>query len=185
MKPDDIDRLELAWLQVLREEKNDKSTALRSHHYQDPARNIKYQGEHMESTKKIENTLRHELDNWLRWGRKKDYLPVSFRCPLGFMYKSTDVHQASIDRTTTPNDIEAVRFERIVVGLPERHRMAFVMYQLERAAVEGKVYIKITRGDAARLLGVQVRQYHYMVNQAHSMILREWTKEQRPAAEVD
>lgn len=128
----------------------------------------------MQGTKEIESLLRHELDNWIRWGTRRDYLPPSFKCPVGFLFKSTDVHHEPVYRAPRVNDIEAARFEKIVVGLPERHRQAFVMYHLERASVKGKVFIHIGRGDAAKLLGVQVRQYHYMVNQAHAMVLRDW-----------
>jgi hypothetical protein len=125
----------------------------------------------MQGTKEIEGILRHELDNWMRWGRRRDWMPTSFRCPLGFMYKSTDVHETSY-RPMPCDEIGAAGFERIVVSLPEKHRQAFVMYHIGKAHVRGKVVVFKGRDDGAKLLGVQLRQYHYLVNQAHSMVLR-------------
>lgn len=126
-------------------------------------------------TKEIESILHHEIDNWIRWGRKRDWMPVGFRCPLGFLYKSTDVHEVSYK--SLPCDIgAAAKFERLVISLPERHREAFVMHQLDKAHMNGSVVILKGRFDKARLLGVQVRQYHNIVLQAHNIILREWKK---------
>lgn len=122
----------------------------------------------MESTKKIENLLRHELDNWIRWGRKKDWKPVGFKCPLGYMFRSTSYPLLQCDEP------QAVKLERIVVGLPELHRRALVMHQLDRAAVNGFVRIVIGRDEKARLLGVGKSRYHELVNQALKMVLRHY-----------
>jgi hypothetical protein len=148
-------------------------------YYGDPAKHIKFEsetrGEAMEPlvrTKEVEGILRHELENWLRWGRKRDWLPMSFACPLGFLYKSTDVHDSTY-RELPCDGIEAAKLERIIVSLPQRHRQAFVMHMLGKAEING--YIRIIKGreDAARILAVQVRQYHNLVVQALNMVLRE------------
>jgi hypothetical protein len=126
--------------------------------------------------KEVESVMRHELENWIRWGRKKDWLPASFRCPLGFLFKSTEVHDVAADKELPCDGLEAVKLERIIVGLPQKHRQAFVMHHLDKAADRG--FIRIVRGreDKARLLCVQVRQYHNIVAQAHNIVLREWRK---------
>ncbi len=156
---------------------NEPSHACRQEQYGDPAKHVKLKGDSMQGTKQIETILRHELNNWLRWGRCRDWMPVGFRCQLGMMYKSLDREDVEAPKNFTPCDeIGAAQFERIVVALPQRHREAFVMHHLEKAAVNGWIMIQVGRNDAARLLGVQVRQYHYMVNQAHGMILRECLK---------
>lgn len=128
----------------------------------------------MQGTKEIEGILRHELDNWLRWGRKRDWMPVGFHVPLGYLYKSADTGASY--RPLPCNENQAVRLERIIVELPEIHRQAFVMYQLGRAAVSG--YVKVIRGykQNARVLGVSERKYYYLVEQAHNMVLREWER---------
>ena len=127
-------------------------------------------------TKDIERILFRELDNWIRWGKKRDWLPVSFRCPLGFLYKSIDKdYEAPPERLPDPIDsLAAVKMERLVMGLPVRHRTAFVMYQLGKAAVDGEIRIVKGRDDAARIMGVQAWQYHNLVRQAGNMILRGW-----------
>lgn len=152
----------------------ERSRVLEQNKYKDPARFVKFQGKRlsMEGTKEIENILRHELDNWLRWARRRDYLPTSFRVPLGFLFKSTDAPDEPRQVRVTVDEIGAAGFERIIVSLPERHRQAFIMYQLGRAHVAGKVRVIKGREDCARLLGVGNWQYHNLVRQAHSMVLR-------------
>ena len=126
-------------------------------------------------TKEVETILRHEIENWMRWGRRRDWLPVGFRCPLGFLYRATNVHQASYRRPPC-DEIDAARLERIIVSLPERQRQAFVMYHLDKAHVHSHIVIVTGRDDKARLLGVQKSRYHDLVSQAHNMLLREWQR---------
>jgi hypothetical protein len=161
---------------------DEPSHALERHKYGDPARHVKFASEQSGGlmqetlgTKEIESILRHEIDNWIRWGKKRDWKPVGFRCPLGHMHKATDVHEVSA-RPLPCNEMSAAGFERLIIGLPDRHRQAFVMHHLDKAHVAGHIRILKGRDEGARLLGVQVRQYHYMIQQAHSMVLREWRK---------
>jgi hypothetical protein len=157
----------------------EKSYALEQSKYGDPANHVKYEREKAESsmgTKEIEGILRHDLENWLRWGKMRDWKPVGFKVPLGMLFKSTDVHEETY-RAPKVDEIGAAGFERIVVSLPERHRQAFVVHHLNKAALNGRIVIMKGRDDGARLLRVQLRQYHYIVNQAHLMILRECRKQ--------
>lgn len=132
----------------------------------------------MQGTKEIEGILRHELDNWLRWGGKRDWMPVGFRVPLGYLFKSADAGEATY-RPLPCNENLAVRLERIIVELPEIHRKAFVLYQLDRAAVHG--YIRRVRGydQNAALIGVAKSKYYQIVQQAHNMVLREWERKSK------
>lgn len=126
-------------------------------------------------TKDVVYMLRHEITNWMRWGRKRDWEPAGFRCPLGYLFKSSDRWVES--RAPLPcDDIEAAKFERVVVSLPQKHRQAFVMYHLEQAAIEGMIRIATGRDEKARLLGVQKTRYHELVGQAHNIVMREWKK---------
>lgn len=167
--------------QWLHRQDKPRSQALPAYKYGDPAKFIvfereKKRGVPMEGlgTKEIEGILRHELENWIRWGRKKDWLPVSFRCPLGFLYKSEGGETVA---SSLPCDgLEAAKLERIVVGLPQKHRQAFVMHQLDRAAVRGVVVIVRGRDDKARLLGLHKSRYHEVLSQAFNMVYREWQK---------
>ncbi|HJV75358.1 MAG TPA: hypothetical protein VJ654_14120 [Noviherbaspirillum sp.] len=159
----------------------EKSRAQPRRYYGDPANHIKFESEkgglmqEALGTKEIESILKHEIDNWVRWGKKRDWMPVGFRCPLGFMYKSTDVHEASY-KPLPCDEGNAARFERIVISLPERHRSAFVMHQLDKAHVQGWIVILRGRDDKARILGVQKSRYHELVSQAYNIVLREWKK---------
>ncbi|WP_157845786.1 hypothetical protein [Herbaspirillum huttiense] len=122
-------------------------------------------------TKEVEGILHHEIENWLRWGRKRDWMPMGFRCPLGFAYKGS---RASC---VAPFDEQAaVALERIVISLPDKHRQAFVMHHLERAAVRQSIVIVRGRDMKARLLAVGKSRYHEIVAQAHNIVLREWQR---------
>lgn len=126
--------------------------------------------------KQIEKILAREISDWLRWGRNKDYLPVSFRCPLGFLYvpKRGDL-DANLRRKPPINLLEVVEFERLVVALPVKHRQAFVMYHLGRAEINGRVEERKRTGyEIARLLGVHRSRYYVLLAQAHNMIFRNW-----------
>jgi hypothetical protein len=128
--------------------------------------------EHL-TTKEIEHLLRHDIDNWIRWGRKRDWMPTGFKCPTGFMFKSNDVHEPSY-KPLPCNEISAADFERIIIRLPQRNREAFVLHQLDKAHILGFIVIVRGRDEKARILGVQKSMYHRLLNQAYNMIYRDW-----------
>ena len=131
-------------------------------------------------TKQIEKILAGEISDWLRWGRGKDYLPVSFRCPLGFLYvpKRGDI-AFRLEKPAPINLLAVVEFERNVCALPIRHRQAFVMYHLNRARIGDKIVERKRKSyEMARLMGVQKRQFQYIVEQAHNMVFRRWKLKQ-------
>lgn len=135
--------------------------------------------------RQVENILSNEISNWLRWGRSKDYLPPSFKCPLGFLYipKRGDL-EATLYRPIPIKPLEAVEFERLVTALPVKHRQAFVMYHLGRALINGRIEQKKRNGyEIARLLGVHRSRYYVLLTQAHNMIFRRWQRVQQEAHE--
>jgi hypothetical protein len=133
-------------------------------------------------TKAIEAILQAEIDNWIRWGRKRDYMPTSFKCVLGNLHIRPRIPLG--DERNDPNyvppvalgEIGAAAFERIVVALPERWRKAFVMYHLERGVENGRVVTIRDSNHRAKLLHVQERMCRYIVTEAHTIVLREWRK---------
>jgi len=128
----------------------------------------------MYGTKEIEKMLAIPLDNWIRYGRMKDWMPVGYRCPMGFIYKTASRGSANDEYVAPVDEPMAIRFEAVVKNLPERHRKAFVMHQLGRYAEEHRVVMVKGRGQAARLMGVQPWQYHNLVRQACNMVLTRW-----------
>lgn len=132
-------------------------------------------------TKQIEKILATEIGDWIRWGRNKDYLPVSFRCPLGFLYvpKRGDI-AARLEKLPPINLLAVVEFERVVMGLPEKHRQAFVMHHLSRVKIGNKVVEKRRRFfEMAKLLGLQKSQFYDVLSQAHNMVFRDLKKRQQ------
>lgn len=130
-------------------------------------------------TKQIEKILAREISDWIRWGRNKDYLPPSFKCPLGFLYvpRGGD-REVILSRPAPINLLAVIDFERLVVGLPVKLRMAFVMYHLNRARINNKVIErKRNAQEMGQLLGVQKRQFYTIVEQAHNLVFRTWKQE--------
>jgi hypothetical protein len=130
--------------------------------------------------RELEGLLSTELDNWLRYGRKKDWLPAGFKCPLGFAYKPVLGEVYSGASIMMPcNEEQALAFDRVICGLPKRHRQAFVMYHLDRAHVHGFILIVKGRAQKAQILGCSTRHYHRMVKESHEMVLSRWRAAQR------
>lgn len=129
-------------------------------------------------TKQIEKILSREISDWIRWGRNKDYLPPSFKCPLGFLYvpRGGD-REVILSRPAPINLLAVVEFEKLVVSLPEKLRSAFVMYHLNRAKVNDKVIERKRTGrEMGRLLGVQQSRFYQLVEKAHNLVFRNWQK---------
>lgn len=127
-------------------------------------------------TKQIEKILAREISDWVRWGRNKDYLPPSFKCPLGFLYvpRGGD-REVILSRPAPINLLAVIEFERLVVGLPVKLRMAFVMYHLNRAKINDKIVErKRSAQEMGKLLGVRKTQFYVAVEQAHNLVFRIW-----------
>lgn len=164
---------------------DERSRASPAEYYRDPSNVVKFNRDPMEKTKAIEQILQYEIQNWMQWGRRRDWMPVSFRCPLGYLYKSSDVMSGTPVRRPQVNEVGAGAFERMVVSLPEKHRQAFVMHHLGRAAVKGQIKILKGYDQNAQLLGVAKSKYYEFVQQAHSMVLRKVVYEKNILATVE
>jgi hypothetical protein len=135
--------------------------------------------------RQIEKILAREISDWIRWGRNRDYLPPSFRCPLGFIYLPMrgDL-EVRLYKPVPVNLLQVVEFEKIVISLPEKHRQAFVMYHLDRALINGKVIERKRSGqDNAKLLHVHRSMYYVLLTQAHNLIFRKWKSVQETKEE--
>jgi len=136
----------------------------------------------MYSTREIEGMLSNELDNWLRWGRSRDWMPASYGSILGQLYRARLAEGVSPEDDVPPppriqaNEAEAMRLERIIVSLPNQQKAAFVLHHLFKGAYCGWVVKIRTREDAARILGVGKTKYHQIVNSAHSSVWRKYTE---------
>jgi hypothetical protein len=126
--------------------------------------------------REVEKILSSEIYNWIRWGNSKDYLPPSFKCPIGQLYVPMRGDLEARLYKAPPIDIlGAIAFEAVVVTLPEKHRKAFVMHHLGRAVVRQTIRIKKRNGyEIARLLGVHRSRYYVLLKEAHNMVLRRY-----------
>lgn len=131
--------------------------------------------------REIEKILASEIGDWIRWGQNKDYLPASFRCPLGFLYVPMrgDIEATLYSKPKPIKVLSVIKFERIVVRLPSRHREAFVMYHLNRAKVRNRVIERKRSGyEMGKLMGVSKAKFYGLVSEAHNMVFRNWQASQ-------
>lgn len=123
--------------------------------------------------KQCEQIMSADIENWVRWARQRNYLPASVSCVLGRLYKpELDDEQTGDRKPMPPVEIDAEVMESIIVSLPVRLRRAFVLHHLDRGHV-GQVTVNVkNRSDKARVMGVGARQWHYLLTQAHNLVLR-------------
>ena len=122
----------------------------------------------------FEDQFGAEIENWRRWGRVKDYLPMSWGSIIGGRYRPRN---REIDREEAKRPIDtqnAFKFERIVCEIPDMFRQAFVLHYVGRVSVNGRVRVARTKEDGARIIGVKRAQYYNRVNKAAVIILRNW-----------
>lgn len=127
--------------------------------------------------REFEKRLGNEMVNWLRWGRKRDWLPSAAGCLLGkrVVSKNRDVQtwQEPVDTAS------AVYMENRIGSLPERPRQAFLLHYLGKAAIGGKMKRSRSRHDSARLLEVGLTQYQRLLGEALAALVRTVEKDER------
>ena len=124
--------------------------------------------------KEFESVYLPIIDNWLRWGRLRDWLPPSWRNIIGLRYRPRNREEEHEEGKEPIDEQQAVKMERIVTNLPAQFRQAFVLHYVGRAPVRGKMKIARTRAAGAKVIGVQLRQYYNRVNKAAIIISRQW-----------
>lgn len=121
----------------------------------------------------FENHMGAEIDNWCRWGRQRDWLPMSYGNILGKRYRPRNRHTAP-ENSERPVDLQAaIRIERLVCGIPEQFRQAFILHYVGRVAVNGRIRIARTKEDGARILGIKRAQYYNRINRAAAILIRQ------------
>lgn len=131
--------------------------------------------------RQIEKILSREILDWLRWGKGKDYLPPSFKCPLGYLYVPLrgDL-EITLYRSPPVNLLEVLDFEKVVVSLPEKHRQAFVLHHLGRVHKRGRIVEKKLNGyEVAKVLGVGRTRYYVLLAEAYNIIFNRWQRKNK------
>lgn len=118
------------------------------------------------TTKAIEDILYQELDNWRRWCRMRDYLPVKGRDSLD--------REAVASGGREIDELQAARMERIITALPDKLKAAFIAHQLNKIVVGVRVSIVYDVTRKCQFLGVARRRYYYLVAQAGRAVLVAW-----------
>lgn len=133
----------------------------------------------MDDTDKIklrefEDQFMTEIENWRRWGRKRDWLPPSWGTIIGKHYIPRNRESERNEITVPIDERSALKMERIVCQIPDLFKQAFVLHYVGRGAVNGKMKVARTKNDGARAMGLQRRQYYNRLNKAAVIITRQW-----------
>lgn len=122
--------------------------------------------------KEFEQRFGKQVFNWLRWGKRRDWLPGSHVCLLG--KRMVSGRRESGVRYEAVNTLEAARMEKLVSALPPRNRQAFLLYYVGKASIDGKMRQSRCRDDCASLMGIGVWQYHNLIRQANMILADGW-----------
>lgn len=126
--------------------------------------------------KDFERQFGTQVDNWLRWGRQRDWLPMSFKSILALKYsgKKRDDDAALYKIPDPINELEALKMDCIVMALPLRQRQAFLLHHMGRASINNRMCRVRNSHDCAKILGVGKWQFYNLLRQASSHIHEAW-----------
>lgn len=133
----------------------------------------------MDDTDKIklrefESQFMPDIDNWCKWGKGRDYLPMSWGNIIGNRYRPRN-REAEREEANKPVDtLKAFKMEKIVCDIPGIFRQAFVLHYVGRVALNGKIRMARTRDACHRIIGISRAQYYNRLNRAAAIIVRNW-----------
>lgn len=116
------------------------------------------------------------VENWVRWGRLRDWMPPSWGNILGARYLRKNRYPDIEDQKEPIDHQLAIRMERIVVALPKQYREVFVLHYVGRAVVNGRMRKSRNRSECAKVIGIGKTQYYDRLNKAVSIVARELLK---------
>jgi hypothetical protein len=71
------------------------------------------------------------LDNWMRWCRKRNWLPLGHASQIAILMKNNQ-RMAIVTDTIAINELDALEFNRLVMLLPRRHMTVFLLNHLDK-----------------------------------------------------
>ena len=116
-----------------------------------------------------------QLDNWKRWCRKKDYLPMAHICQLAALIRQAK--QESQSATDAPLPIfegAALSFNRLVMLLPHRHMIVFLLDYLDKGIRGQMIVYSRDVNTKFSLAGMSKTTFYRRAKEAEDMLKR-WT----------
>ncbi len=116
-----------------------------------------------------------QLDNWILWCRRKNWLPMAHVCQLAALIKQAKQEMQSATDTVTPVfDDRAEAFDKLVTNLPNRYREVFLLDHLDKG-IRGQMIIYSRQPSVKyRLAGVSKSTFYERAREAENMLKR-WT----------
>lgn len=114
-----------------------------------------------------------QLDNWMRWCRRRDWLPLGHVSQLGFMIKQAkEKSESATDSAPPVYEIQALEFNRLIMRLPRHHMAIFLLQHLDKGISGYRIVYTNRASRKHQLAGVSSATFYRRVKEAEAMITR-------------
>jgi hypothetical protein len=113
-----------------------------------------------------------QLDNWMRWCRKRDWLPLGPASQVALMMKNAQRMPVSTDTRIMIVEAAALEFNRLVGLLPRRHQTVFLLNHLDKGIQGNMIVYTRHAGTKYKLAGVSRSTFYERAKEADNMVKR-------------
>ena len=113
------------------------------------------------------------LDNWIRWCRKRNWLPVGHVSQIALLIRQAkEESKTATDAPIPAYEIQAMEFNRLIMMLPKRHMDVFLLNHLDRGILGQRIVYTRDASVKYRLAGLSKTTFYERAKEADSMIKR-------------
>jgi hypothetical protein len=113
------------------------------------------------------------LENWIRWCRRRDWLPIGYVSQMGFMVKHGKQESVSATDVITPIFEESAHsFNGLIMHLPRRHMSVFLLNHLDKGVLGQMIVYKREANSKFALAGMTKTTFYQRAKEADNMIKR-------------
>jgi hypothetical protein len=113
------------------------------------------------------------LDNWIRYCRKRDWLPLGHVSQIALLIKQAkQVSQTATDAPIPAYEDAALKFNDLVLRLPNRLRVVFLLNHLDKGVLGQRIVYTRHAHLKYRLANVSKATFHRHATEADAAIKR-------------
>lgn len=111
------------------------------------------------------------LDNWMRWCRKRDWLPLGHISQVTLLMKNNQ-RMAIVSDTIRIDEPKALEFNRLVMLLPRRHMTVFLLNHLDKGIFGQRIVYTKHAGTKYQLAQMSRTTFYERAKEADNMVKR-------------
>jgi hypothetical protein len=111
------------------------------------------------------------LDNWMRWCRKRDWLPLGHVSQIAILMKNNQ-RMAIASDTIDSHEEAALEFNRLVMLLPRRHMTVFLLNHLDKGIFGQHIVYTKHAGLKYKLAECSKTTFYERAKEADNMVKR-------------